>query len=309
MKKVLAIVGPTASGKTEIALSIVAKLNAEIISADSRQIYKYIPIATAVPSKQDLSAVKHYFIEELELEVEFNSGEYGKAGGEIIFDIFLRHKIPIVVGGSGLYLKSLIEGFFEGKTEEKEIREKLEQRMKNEGKESLYSELMSVDSESALKMDATKFRRVIRALEVYYVTGKKMSDIQKEKINVGFETIQIGLNLPRDYLYERINNRVDKMIEIGLIDEIKLLKDKGYHYKTHSSLNTVGIKEVFRYLEGELTKDKMTILIKQNSRQYAKRQMTWFRKDKNINWILVERNTSVNDTAKKIVSVYLKKQI
>ncbi len=306
MKKVLAIVGPTASGKTEIALSVAAKLNGEIISSDSRQIYKYVPIATAVPAEHELSLIKHYFIEELELDEEFNAGEYGKAGREIISDIFLKGKIPIVVGGSGLYLKSLIEGFFEGKTEDKEVREKLEQRMADEGKEALYSELMRVDSESAVKMDVTKFRRVIRALEVYYVTGKKMSDIQKEKINVGFDTIQIGLNLPRDYLYERINKRVDKMIEIGLIDEIKLLKEKGYHYKTQYSLNTVGIKEVFKYLEGEYSFDKMSEQIKQNSRRYAKRQMTWFRKDKNIIWVDVLRNSSVESISEQIITLYNK---
>ena len=306
MKKVLAIVGPTASGKTEIALSVAARLNAEIISADSRQIYKYVPIATAVPTKNELSMVKHYFIEELELDEEFNAGEYGKAGREIISNIFVRGKIPIVVGGSGLYLKSLIEGFFEGKTEDKEIREKLERRVVDEGKEPLYSELMRVDPESALKMDVTKFRRVIRALEVYYVTGKKMSDIQKEKINVGFDTIQIGLNLQRDYLYERINNRVDKMIEIGLIDEIKLLKEKGYHYKTQYSLNTVGIKEVFKYLEGDFTFDKMSEQIKQNSRRYAKRQMTWFRKDKKIIWVDVLQNSSLESISEKIVTIYNK---
>ena len=178
--------------------------------------------------------------------------------------------------------------------------------MIDEGKESLYSELMRVDPESALKMDVTKFRRVIRALEVYYVTGKKMSDIQKEKINVGFDTIQIGLNLQRDYLYERINNRVDKMIEIGLIDEIKLLKEKGYHYKTQYSLNTVGIKEVFKYLEGDFTFDKMSEQIKQNSRRYAKRQMTWFRKDKKIIWVDVLRNSSVESVSEQIVTIYNK---
>jgi len=306
MKKALAIVGQTASGKTDIAVLVAGTLNGEIISADARQIYKHIQIATAVPSNEDLLSVKHYFIEELEPEEEFNAGEYGKAGREIISDIFLRGKIPIVVGGSGLYLKSLIEGFFEGKTEDKEVREKLEKRMIDEGKESLYSELIKVDPESASKMDATKFRRVIRALEVYYVTGKKMSDIQKRKINVGFNTIQVGLNLPREYLYERINNRVDKMIENGLIDEIKILKDKGYHYTKQYSLNTVGIKEVFKYLEGEYTFDKMAEQIKQNSRRYAKRQMTWFRKNKNIIWVDISKDSSISKISEEIVSIYNK---
>ena len=253
--------------------------------------------------------MKHHFIGELELGEVFNAGDFGKAGRKIIIDILKENKIPIIVGGSGLYLRSLIEGFFEKETENEEVRKTLEKKLKTEGYIALYEELKKVDIESANRMDATKFRRVIRALEAFYVTGKKMSDLQNEKINVGFDTIQFGLKLPREYLYERINNRVDTMIANGLLEEVKILKEKGYHYNTHNSLNTVGIKEVFRYLEGELTKDKMTILIKQNSRHYAKRQMTWFRKDKNINWILVERNTSVDDTAKKIVSVYLKKQI
>jgi tRNA dimethylallyltransferase len=307
MKNVLAIIGPTASGKTDIALKITDMLNAEIISADSRQIYKYIPIASASPVKEELAKVKHHFIGELELGEVFNAGDFGKAGRKIIIDILKENKIPIIVGGSGLYLRSLIEGFFEKETENEEVRKTLEKKLKTEGYIALYEELKKVDIESANRMDATKFRRVIRALEAFYVTGKKMSDLQNEKINVGFDTIQFGLKLPREYLYERINNRVDTMIANGLLEEVKMLKEKGYHYNTHNSLNTVGIKEVYRYLEGELTKDKMTILIKQNTRRYAKRQMTWFRKDKNIKWILIERKTSVNDSAKKIVSEYLKK--
>jgi tRNA dimethylallyltransferase len=304
MTKILAIVGPTASGKTEIALSVAQSLNAEIISADSRQIYTGIPIATASPLKEELSKIKHYFIGEKELDELVNAGEYGKAGRDKIAELLSKNKIPIIVGGSGLYIKSLIDGLFEKETENEKIRNDLESRLLNEGKESLFEELKKIDSESANRMDATKFRRVIRALEAYYVTGKKMSDLQKEKMNVEFEAIQIGLNLPREYLYDRINNRVDRMMENGLLEEVKLLLEKGYHYKTQNSLNTVGIKEVIKYLEGELTQDQMITLIKQNTRHYAKRQMTWFRKDKRIKWIKVSENKSIEKFRNEILKEF-----
>jgi|WetSurMetagenome_2_1015567.scaffolds.fasta_scaffold44574_2 tRNA dimethylallyltransferase len=285
MRKYIAIVGPTASGKTAISIELAKALNGEIISADSRQIYKNIPISTATPTHKERQGIEHYFLEEIELGKEYNAGEFGKEARIKIEEIFRRGKFPLVVGGSGLYIKSLIDGFFEEEIESKEIRKELYVEMEKFGKEHLYEKLKKVDAESAEKITPNFYRRVIRALEVYYATGKKISDLQKLNVQTDFKAVQFGLMLDRDYLYERINKRVDKMIESGLLDEIKWLKDNGYHYKTHNSLNTVGIKEVFKYFEGEYTYEEMVNMIKQNTRRYAKRQMTWFRKDKRIKWI------------------------
>ncbi|MFA5405139.1 MAG: tRNA (adenosine(37)-N6)-dimethylallyltransferase MiaA [Ignavibacteria bacterium] len=289
-RKYIAIVGPTASGKTDISIELAKALNAEIISADSRQIYKNIPISTATPSLEERQGIKHYFLEEIELDKEYNAGEFGKDARKIIEEIFRKGKFPLIVGGSGLYIKSLIDGFFEEEIESKEIRKELYEEMEKNGKEYLYEKLIKVDKESADKISPQFYRRVIRALEVYYATGKKISDLQKHNVESEFEAIQFGLMLDREYLYERINRRVDKMIEDGLLKEIEWLKNNGYHYKTHNSLNTVGIKEVFKYLEGEYDYDEMVNMIKQNTRRYAKRQMTWFRRDERINWVDGKKN-------------------
>ena len=200
-------------------------------------------------------------------------------------EIFKKGKIPIVVGGSGLYLQALMDGFFEEKIGNKEIRQELESELEKFGKEHMHDKLKKVDPESADRMAPHYFRRVLRALEVFYASGKKISDLQKKNLKADFAAIQFGIQMERGHLYERINKRVDLMLESGLIKEIELLRDKGYHYKTHNSLNTVGIKEVFNYFEGEYSIDEMVHYIKQNSRRFAKRQLTWFRKDERINWI------------------------
>ncbi|MFZ1322955.1 MAG: tRNA (adenosine(37)-N6)-dimethylallyltransferase MiaA [Ignavibacteria bacterium] len=289
MKKVLAIVGPTASGKTSLSLEVAEKLSGEIISADSRQVYKNIPVATAQPSKDDLKRVKHYFINELELSEEFSAGQFGIKGREIISNIFDRGKLPVITGGSGLYIRSLIDGLFEIDSKSDEIREKLYSDIEKHGEEYLYNELKNIDPDTFEKIPKGKHRRVIRALEVYYATGKKMSDLQNEKPEINFQTVQIGLMYDRKILYERINSRVDEMLSNGLIDEVKKLLESGYHYKNNYSVDTVGIKEVIKYLEGEYDLEYMKDQIKQNSRRYAKRQLTWFRNDKRIHWINMEK--------------------
>ncbi len=304
MKKVLALVGPTASGKTKLAIQAAKKLNGEIISADSRQVYKYIPISTSQPSKEDLKEIKHYFIAEHSPEKEFNAGEFGTRGREIIADIFSRRKQPVVAGGSGLYIRSLIDGFFEEKIESPEIRNMLYEKLNSKGKEYLYNELMQVDVISAETMIPQNFRRVIRALEVYYVTGKQMSSHQEIKMKIDFKTVQIGLMFDRKQLYNRINERVDNMLDNGLIDEVKNLVKKNIDYNKHYSLNTVGIKEVFMYLEGKYDYESMVKYMKQNSRRYAKRQMTWFRKDKRINWIDVNEESRESDLVDEIIKIF-----
>jgi len=260
-------------------------LNAEIISADSRQVYKYIQIATCAPTKEEISDVKHYFVNELEPVDEFNAGLFAKKARLIIKETLRKKKNVLVVGGSGLYIKALIDGLYDEDINSSEIRNRLNERLKSEGREVLYDELKKIDPESASKMDSGKFRRVIRALEVYYVTGKKISEFQMNNVKPDFESIQIGLKMDRGLLYERINNRVDKMLDSGLLKEVEELRHRNMSYKTHNSLNTVGIKEVFQYLEGEIDKENMIEKIKMNTRRYAKRQLTWFNADKRIKWI------------------------
>ena len=299
-KKCIAIVGPTASGKTPVAIELARKLNSEIISADSRQVYKHIPIASAIPSMLERQGIKHYFLEELELDEKFNAGEFGRKGRVIIENIFSREKTPVIVGGSGLYIQSLIDGFFEEEIKDEEIRKKLFDDLEKYGKEYLYNKLLEIDIESAQKITPNFYRRIIRALEVYYVSGKKISDLHKEKPEINFETVQIGIHLDRNILYEQINKRVDDMISKGLLKEVEWLKENGYHYSTHNSLNTVGIKEVFKYFEGEYTYYNMIEMIKQNTRRYAKRQLSWFRRDKRINWINIENKIDTAEILKLI---------
>jgi tRNA dimethylallyltransferase len=297
--KVLAVIGPTASGKTALSLLLAGKLKSkfnkevEIISADSRQVYKHIPITTAQPSAQELNLFKHHFINELELDEEFNAGEFGRKGRDLVRKIFAAGKIPVIVGGSGLYINSLIYGFFEldqGTAEQfilkqRNFRKELNERLEAEGLDALVNELKKVDPLTISNMKEISARRVIRALEVYYSTGLPISVQRKKKISIDFDPVLIGINHNREELYSRINDRTEIMISSGLIDEIRLLNEKELHYRTVNSLNTVGAKEVFDYLHGILTLDEMKDLIKQNTRRFAKRQLTWFRKDKNIAWL------------------------
>lgn len=316
--KVLTIIGPTASGKTEVSIKAAQEIKSktgkdvEIISADSRQVYKHIPIATAQPSKDYLKRFKHHFIAELSLNEEFNAGEFGKRGRVIIDKIIKKGNVPVIVGGSGLYISSLIYGLFKydeysspdkdeygilsvspltkvryigGVTAKKQIREKLYEKLEKHGLDKLFYELKKVDPETADNMTQVTERRVIRALEVYHLTGMPISALRRKKIDVGFDSVQIGINWNRSELKERINKRVDLMLEQGLVEEVKRLKDEGFHYKKYNSLNTVGIKEVFYYLDDLIKYDKMAELIKQNTRRFAKRQLTWFGRDKNIKWV------------------------
>lgn len=296
--KVIVITGPTASGKTALALKTAQNIHdktgkiVEIISADSRQVYKHIPVTTAQPSQEELSIFKHHFVNMLELDEEFNAGEFGSQARILIDKLFNKGKIPLVVGGSGLYVNSLVYGFFEIGSDDKLLSEKFKikrdeiYRLKEEkGLDHLLDELKRHDAVTFARMKEVKERRVIRALEVFYVTGIPISQHQSHKIEINFDVLMYGIQKERSVLYERINKRTDVMLSSGMMEEIKSLKDKGYHYKTHNSLNTVGAREIFDYLDGVITKERMAELIKQNTRRFAKRQMTWFRRDDNIKWI------------------------
>lgn len=308
-RKVIVIVGPTCSGKTDIALQLATKLDGEIISADSRQIFKHLKIGTAKPTFAQLKNIQHYFIDELELDDVFDASKFEKDALYIISDIFLRCKIPIVVGGSGLYIKALVDGIINSVESDKEYRGYLYSFREKFGNQKLYEELKKVDPDSASKMLPQNWKRVIRALEVFHLTGKPISSIQSGySRKTDYEFLQFGIRWNRNVLYQRINDRVDLMIANGLIEEVKSILNGGYD-KNLFSLNTVGYKEIIDYLEGKHTFEKAKELIKRNTRRYAKKQFTWFNSDKRITWFDVENDFQFEEIIDRIINIYFNSKI
>lgn len=304
-KKVLVLVGPTASGKTAVALELAKLLPIEIISADSRQIYKYLDIGTAKPSAEQRAAVKHHFIDIRLPDQEFNAGEFGIEGRRVIDEILARRKVPVVVGGSGLYIQSLIDGFFEGPGADREFREILERRVSAGELPLLVEELRRVDPVSAARIDPTKPRRIIRALEVYHITGKPLSEHHREsKVHIHFSPMLFGLQWERKALYQKINRRCEEMLAAGLMKEVEYLEALGYT-PSLNALNTVGYAEAFAYRRGKMSYEEMVRLFKQNTRRYAKRQLTWFRRDKRIRWIAVDEQSDPAELASLIHEQFL----
>lgn len=300
-RKVLVIVGPTGSGKSAISIPIAEVLSGEIISADSRQIYRMLDVGTAKIPASDRKRVPHHFVDVLTPDVDFNAGIFGDQGRDVIEDIFRRGKTPIVVGGSGLYIQALIDGLFDGPPADDALRMNLEARIQSGGISVLLDELRRVDPTAARRMLPSHTRRIIRALEVYHLTGVPISDLQARHVAASFETVMVGLQWDRARLYSRINDRVDEMIEEGLEDEVRCLQAAGYTTR-NNALNTVGYKEVFDYLAGETSHPRMIELIKQNSRRYAKRQLTWFRSDDRITWFAADGNIEHARLAQSIVN-------
>jgi tRNA dimethylallyltransferase len=297
LPNVLVLVGPTASGKTEVSLRLAEELGAEIVSADSRQLYKYMDIGTAKPSKHERARVRHHLVDEFPPDSGVSAGDFGSLGRAAIADIVSRGKIPLVVGGSGLYVRSLIDGLFEGPGADEEFRRILEERWAAGEKADILAELERIDPVTAQSIDPTKSRRVIRALEVYHITGRPISEHHREhKFAIPFRPYFFGLDWDRKTLYARINVRCDEMISKGLLDEVEQLERMGYSHKLNA-LNTVGYREAFAYRRGEMGYTDMIRLFKQNSRRYAKRQLTWFRADARILWITMNETTSPADIA------------
>jgi len=298
------IVGPTCSGKTIVALQLAELLGAEIISADSRQIYKYLDIGTAKPTPEQRSAVRHHFVDELTPDQPFSAGEFGINGSTVVEDIVRRKKTPLIVGGSGLYIRSLIDGLFEGPGADPELREILERKLKAGRIDDLIEQLWKVDPESAAKADPTKPRRIIRALEVYHLTGKPLSQHHQEgRPDIGFTAFMVGLNWERSELYRRIDSRCDEMLQAGLLGEIDHLEHLGYDRRLNA-LNTVGYAEGFAYRAGEVSYAEMLRLFKQNSRRYAKRQLSWFRPDRRIVWIVMEKGREPRSVVQEITEKF-----
>lgn len=294
------IVGPTCSGKTSLSIQLARKINAEIISADSRQVFKYLSIGTAKPSTDEIKNITHYFIDFLNPNENFNASIFEKESIGIISKLFREKKTPIVVGGSGLYIKALVDGIFDSVDTDEEYRNELAELRKLYGNEYLLKLLYEIDPKTAKSLLPQNWKRIYRALEVFHITGEpiwKHQDMHKREIN--FRFVQYGLNWKRDILYANIENRVDEMISDGLVDEVKSLLNKGFS-KNLNALNTVGYKEIIEFLEEKISLDRAIELIKRNTRRYAKRQLTWFRRDERIKWFEVNEKDDLNTIANKI---------
>lgn len=280
-KILIVIVGPTGSGKTDLSIAVAEHFSAPIISTDSRQFYRGIPIGTAQPDEGQLRRVEHHFIASHDLADEFNCGAYEVAALQRLEELFLRHDVVVAVGGSGLYVKALCEGMDDMPEADAEVRQMLARRLEEEGLEALAEELRECDAEFYEVVDRKNPARVLRALEVCITTGKPYSVLRKGEVRERpFKIVKIGTDMPREILYDRIDRRVDIMIEQGLEQEARAV----YPLRHLNSLQTVGYREMFDYFDGSISREQAIELIKRNSRRYAKRQLTWFRRDEAIEW-------------------------
>jgi tRNA dimethylallyltransferase len=303
---VLVILGPTCVGKTQLSLKLADILKGEIVSFDSRQIYKLMDIGTAKPTREERNLVPHHLIDVVYPDEKFTAADYGKRAREIIRQIRERRKTPIAVGGSGLYLRALIEGFFEGPKANEDIRRRLEKEAQTLGEPHLFERLKLVDPRAAERIHPNDAVRIIRALEVYDLTGKPISTWQHEGSYERFPArfVKVGLEMDRARLHERINLRVERMISAGLLDEVRTLKEKGYTPRL-KALKTVGYQELFDYLEGRSQLNEAVDRIKLNTRRYAKRQMTWFRKEKDVTWM----DAQGEDLDRRVTDVFVSAQL
>ena len=281
IKRLIVIVGPTGSGKTDLSIAVAEHFGAPIISTDSRQFYRGIPIGTAQPDAEQLQRVEHHFIASHELTQDFNCGAYETEALQRLEELFKSFNTVVAVGGSGLYIKALCEGMDDMPEADAELREQLAARLQSEGLEPLCKELQERDPDFYKVVDLKNPARVLRALEVCISTGRPYSSLRTgAKRERDFEIVKIGVDMPREVLYERIDKRVDIMIEQGLEQEARSVS----HLRHLNSLQTVGYREMFDYFDGTITRDEAIELIKRNSRRYAKRQLTWFRRDEQIEW-------------------------
>lgn len=287
LKDLIIIAGPTAIGKTSISIKLAHKINGEIISADSMQIYKLMDIGSAKIKKYEMQGIPHHLIDFIDPGESFNAAEYKKAAEVLIDDIHSKGKLPMIVGGTGLYISSLIYNYsFTEADKDETYRSELLSLAEANGKTYVHALLKDVDTDSYKRLYPNDLKRVIRALEVYKLTGKTISEYSNTEdiFNIPYNLYYFVLNMNREILYDRINYRVDLMLKNGLIEEVIKLKEMGYT-SDMQSMKGIGYKEILYYLDGKITLQEAVEMIKQGSRNYAKRQLTWFRKDDRVQWI------------------------
>ncbi len=294
-EKVVVICGPTASGKTALSIELAKKINGEIVSCDSMQIYKEMDIGTAKTTKEEMQGIKHYMLDIISPEERYSVADYKKEAKNAIREIIKKGKTPIVVGGTGLYVDSLIYEIEYPNIEfDEEYRKKLEIQVEKEGLENLYEQAKKIDPEAIKKISQNDKKRIIRILEIYHATGYNKTEQERKsrEKEPEFDYKVYGLNMPREKLYKRIDLRVDIMIKQGLIEEVEKIYKKYSEFPT--AMQGLGYKEVVEYLNNNLTKEEMIEKIKQETRRYAKRQMTWFRKNKQTIWLDTENTVQNN---------------
>lgn len=307
---VLVVCGPTASGKTAVSVELAKIYNAEIISADSMQIYKGLHIATAKPTVNEMKGIVHHLVDVFDLDMDFSVADYVKQASEIIRRVYLSGKLPIICGGTGLYISSLIENVkFDDTGNDQSIRQRLSQEAEEKGNHYLWEKLCEVDSETALKVHENNLPRVIRALEVYELTGITLSQhkINSRKEESPYDTCIIGLTCEdRDKLYDRINKRVDEMVQNGLVDECRRVYEQG---EIKTACQAIGFKELIPYFKGVCSVEECIDKIKLETRHYAKRQLTWFRRMSGIRWVYVDKYDSFEKIIKNIENIVAKSKI
>ncbi|MCE4565474.1 tRNA (adenosine(37)-N6)-dimethylallyltransferase MiaA [Maribellus sp. CM-23] len=280
-KTLVVLTGPTGIGKTSVGIEIARHFTTKIVSCDSRQIYKELNIGTAVPTPEELATIPHHFIQSHSIEENYNASRYENEALQLLEVLFKKHDLVLMVGGSMLYVDAVCKGIDEMPDADPEIRAALKQRLEAEGLESLRLQLKKLDPEYYETVDLKNPTRIIHALEISLMTGKPYSSFRTNPAKIrSFNIIKIGLNCDRELLHQRINQRVDRMIDAGLVEEARSV----YPKKHMNALNTVGYRELFDWFDGTITRDKAIELIKRNSRRYARKQLTWFRRDESVQW-------------------------
>ena len=299
-QKIIFIVGPTAVGKSEIAYSLAKRIDGEIISCDSMQIYKEVRVVTSKPSPRMLKAVTHHLVDCVSVAEEFDVAQFNTLALAAIRAIVARHRVPIVVGGSGLYMQILLDGIFPAAPKNEAIREELQNQAERYGSEYLYKKLQKVDSPAAFKIHRNDVRRIIRALEVYQTRREPISSLHKKRHGLwGKYTIKaFAFTMDRDALYQRINRRVDEMFAHGAVKEIEDLRDVPL---SPTAQRLMGLREIRGFLDGSYDETHARELMKLNTRRFAKRQLTWFRKEKRLSWITIEEDDTVKDITDKLM--------
>jgi tRNA dimethylallyltransferase len=284
-RRLLAILGPTASGKSSLALSIAQRVGGEIVNCDALQMTRFLNIGTAKPSHEERALVPHHFFDIINPDESYSAGAYMKDARRVCQEIATRGLVPIVVGGSGLYLRVLLEGIFEGPEKSSEIRSRLHEISERMGSSHLYKMLKRKDPDAAARIQTNDLMRVIRALEVAFVTGRTISELQmNRKALDGFNVLKVGINVPREDLYDRINRRVEWMFQSGLMEEVEAVLGMGYP-SSCKGFEALGYRYAVSIVSGEMTPDRAIELTQRDTRRYAKRQLTWFRKERDVVWL------------------------